>query len=462
MPSSLYVPVLIAGMLITGSSNSLWSKWQDMQCVENCADPNPARHVLYEQPVWQTLQMFLGEMLCFLPVLYSWLSAKRTQSSVQLRSDSEEESAVGFGEAPAADSKAQTIVEPLHGWKCLLLWFPAACDLTGTTLMNVGLLYTPVSIYQMTRGALVLFVGVLSVIFLRRKLWPYQWVSLVTVMAGVSLVGFSGSMIKDAVKETNLTSTITAISLSEDVPSPQPVEEPEVTKVLVGVFFILFAQVFTATQFVVEEKIMARYSVGPLKAVGLEGLFGALSIVLAMPLLAHYADVSPFFDLPRGWHQMIDTPAVLWSGIVIAFSISLFNFFGLSVTRHVSATARSLTDTCRTLSIWIVSLGLGWEALLWPMSLLQIAGFALLLTTCSQFLFNNLVRPPLAILRPTSGPLHADALDDPTEADEGRALLSEHSLDETAALPADLGQGGYDALPPSERTNTDASIPRSS
>ncbi len=40
--------------------------------------------------------------------------------------------------------------------------------------MNVGLLYAPVSIYQMTRGALVLFVGVLSVIFLRRRLWLYQ------------------------------------------------------------------------------------------------------------------------------------------------------------------------------------------------------------------------------------------------------------------------------------------------
>lgn len=31
---------------------------QDMQCVENCDDPDPKRHVLYEQPVWQTLQMF--------------------------------------------------------------------------------------------------------------------------------------------------------------------------------------------------------------------------------------------------------------------------------------------------------------------------------------------------------------------------------------------------------------------
>ena len=123
---------------------------------------------------------------------------------------------------------------------------------------------------------------------------------------------------------------------------------------------------------------MGRYAVAPLVAVGFEGLFGALSIVLAMPLLARYASVSPFFDLPRGWHQMSDTPSVLYSGLVIALSISLFNFFGLSVTRHLSATARSLTDTCRTLSIWIVSLGLGWEVLLWPISLLQIAGFGLL------------------------------------------------------------------------------------
>ena len=123
---------------------------------------------------------------------------------------------------------------------------------------------------------------------------------------------------------------------------------------------------------------MSRYSVAPLVAVGYEGFFGALTIVLAMPLLSRYASVSPFFDLPRGWHQMIDTPSVLWSGVVIAFSISLFNFFGLSLTRHVSATVRSLTDTCRTILIWIVSLGLGWEVLVWPMSVLQVAGFGLL------------------------------------------------------------------------------------
>lgn len=128
---------------------------------------------------------------------------------------------------------------------------------------------------------------------------------------------------------------------------------------------------------------MSRYSVAPLVAVGWEGLFGALSILIIMPILPLLRPSLPesqqqFFDLPRGFRQMMDTPAVLWSGVAIAISISLFNFFGLSVTRHVSATARSLTDTCRTLSIWIISLGLGWEKLLWPISLLQVAGFGLL------------------------------------------------------------------------------------
>lgn len=33
-----------------------------MQCVENCNDPDPRNHVLYEQPVWQTLQMFRASL----------------------------------------------------------------------------------------------------------------------------------------------------------------------------------------------------------------------------------------------------------------------------------------------------------------------------------------------------------------------------------------------------------------
>ncbi|KAH8107183.1 hypothetical protein BXZ70DRAFT_885192 [Cristinia sonorae] len=464
MVSSFYLPMLVAGMLITGSSNSLWSKWQartplidtlDMQCVENCADPNPRNHVLYEQPIWQTLQMFLGEMLCFLPVILTWLNAKRQSASpVQLTHDHDETQVDQEEEPSSSNPKGfpDSGPQPLRGWSYLLLWLPAACDLTATTLMNIGLLYTPVSIYQMTRGALVLFVGTFSVIFLRRRLWLYQWVSLFTVMLGVSLVGYSGSLIKDAVKDAALT-----VLGMAPLPPPEPIEEPEVTKVLVGVLFVLFAQVFTATQFIFEEKIMSRYTVSPDIAVGFEGLFGALTILISFPFISisPLADptspsYSPFFDLPRGWSQMINTPTVLWSGIAIAFSISFFNWFGLSVTKYLSATVRSLTDTCRTLSIWIISLGLGWEKLLWPISLLQVTGFSLVVY--GTFLFNGLVNPPSFL--PWLRPPHTAPDSSPTlveQEEESRHLLAEHTLDETAALPADLGQSGFDIIPPLEQ-----------
>jgi len=308
--------------------------------------------------------------------------------------------------------------------------------------MNIGLLYTPVSIYQMTRGALVLFVGVLSVIFLRRRLWFYQWASLLIVMGGIALVGLSGSMISDTIKESPLGNLLSL--MAEGKYEPEPIEKPEATTVLVGVFFILFAQIFTATQFVLEEKIMGRYAVAPLVAVGLEGFFGFITVLVFVPILSipSIASKSPFFDLTRGWHQTVDNPAVLWSGIVVAFSIAFFNFFGLSVTRQVSATARSLTDTCRTLAIWIVSLGLGWEKLLFPISLLQVLGFSLLVY--GTFLFNNLVKAPPCLPMPRV----SDVAPQPSgDAEEAEGLLAHSPLEETAILPADLGQSGYDVVP---------------
>ncbi|KAF9264855.1 hypothetical protein L218DRAFT_998335 [Marasmius fiardii PR-910] len=423
MPTSFYVPFLLAGMIIT-----------DMQCVENCDDPDIHRRVLYEQPVWQTLQMFLGEMLCFIPVIFSWLNSRRKTANVQLPADIESDT--------DTQNKVDSSSAPLSGWKVLLLWIPAVCDLTGTTLMNVGLLYTPVSIYQMSRGSLVLFVAFLSVTFLRRRLWLYQWTSLLIVMAGVALVGYSGSLIKDAVKEAvNILPRLFAPNA--DLPPPEPNGQPEATAALIaieGVLFILFAQVFTATQFVVEEKILGRYSVPPLVAVGYEGFFGAITILLFIPILSipSIASKSPFFDLRRGWDQMINTPTVLYSGCAIACSIALFNFFGLSVTRHVSATARSLADTCRTLFIWLISLGLGWEKILFPITLLQVLGFSLLVY--GTFLFNDLVSIPPCI----PGPERGETLVDP---EEGEGLLSNSTLDETAVLPADLGQSGFDVVP---------------
>jgi drug/metabolite transporter (DMT)-like permease len=73
----------------------------------------------------------------------------------------------------------------------------------------------------------------MSVIFLKRKLYLYQWTSLFIVMGGICLVGLSGSMIKNAIKESQPLGCF-------DAPPP---DDLEAGRVLLGIFFILFAQI---------------------------------------------------------------------------------------------------------------------------------------------------------------------------------------------------------------------------
>ncbi|KAH8923092.1 hypothetical protein BT69DRAFT_1312482 [Atractiella rhizophila] len=427
MAAQSIIPVLVTGMLVTGVSNSLWTKYQDMQCVENCQDEDVSKHKEYSQPVWQTLVMFIGETFCLivfllLSQLRKWRSSSPTKqgyqpvstsvphdSAVAIQDDDEDvltsrahvkrdnASHVPHGEIGAAplplpvglddpeiileghavaDQEDAKTKEVKGLFLSLLFWFPAACDILATTLMNTGLLFVPVSVYQMTRGALVLFVGTFSVIFLKRKLGVDKWVSLVIVVLGVAVVGYANA--------------VGSGKKGEDVGSN--IDEG-VGLAILGVSMIAFAQIFTATQFVVEEKIMERYSIEPLRAVGYEGIYGLTTTSISIAILHVVIGRTDkgrggYFDATAGFHQIMDNPTVWGSSIAIAISIAFFNFFGLGVTRSVSATARSTIDTCRTLGIWVVSLGLGWETFRW----LQVVGFALLVY--GTFAFNGIVTLP--------------------------------------------------------------------
>ncbi|KAK3067477.1 hypothetical protein LTR53_015628, partial [Teratosphaeriaceae sp. CCFEE 6253] len=219
MASRGTIPILVAFMLLTGCSNTLLTKYQDMQCVTDC---DTARPKVFEQPVMQTLQMFVGESGCWLVVLLGYL-LRRTRKgpdhdplediayeTVARENENREEEDDGDGDL----SLSQTLVDPtnvvakpfvdgedlhaerrpLEGWRITVLALPAICDILGTTLMNAGLLFVAASIYQMTRGALVLFVGLFSVLFLKRHLSGWKWASLFIVVLGVAVVGLAGAL----------------------------------------------------------------------------------------------------------------------------------------------------------------------------------------------------------------------------------------------------------------------------
>lgn len=382
-------------MLLTGVCNTLLTKYQDNQCVRNCDDPDVGRRKRFEQPVLQTAQMFVGEMGCWLVVglmsLHRRYLARRSPSQRGYEAVNTNENAADVTSDSAEDWDPQVDkASVLRGLRIMLLSLPAICDICGTTLMNAGLLLVAASIYQMTRGALVLFVGLFSVIFLRRHLRLFQWLSLVGVVLGVAIVGLAGALWPDEKAASSGSDSVEGLNAGNGL--------SDAAAAVIGVLLIAGAQIFTATQFVLEEWMMENSPIDPIKVVGWEGIFGFSVTVLVM-IIMHLAvgrtDAGRYgyFDMAEGWRQMRTNSQIGISSILIMISIGGFNYFGLAVTRSVSATSRSTIDTCRTLFIWIVSLGLGWETFKW----LQIVGFGLLVY--STFLFNGIVQPPLRCLQ---------------------------------------------------------------
>jgi drug/metabolite transporter (DMT)-like permease len=335
-----------------------------MQCVADCDTHHPKT---FEQPVLQTLQMFIGESGCWLVVFASFLfnrfvrgsnSAEEAEYTPVARRDSsdlEEEldaasddmdDDVAHGNLTASQTlidptniptkpfaDAEVLAherEPLTGWRITILALPAICDILGTTLMNAGLLFVAASIYQMTRGALVLFVGLFSVIFLRRHLGGWKWASLFIVVAGVALVGLAGVLEKGVPKlpgdtqpgpdvHDNLIRNYVRAAISS-------LETHTPAETILGITMIAGAQIFTASQFVLEESIMERYSMDPIQVVGWEGVFGFLVTLLATGILHLVVGRTPagkggYFDAREGFHEMFTNRTIAVTSLLIMVSI---------------------------------------------------------------------------------------------------------------------------------------------
>jgi len=302
--------------------------------VRNCNDPDITNRKHFEQPVLQTLQMFVGEMGSWLVIglnaLYWRLKSRPDRRMAQSTHGSDEQARL-LGGNNDEDTHNGVFPRNKNGAgtdagnqtrHILLLALPAACDILGTTLMNVGLLLVAASIYQMTRGTLVLFVGLFSVIFLRRRLYLFQWVSLIGVVVGVGVVGLAGAIFPQKIPGHDLKPGILAslTSQGQDQHGADPV------LATVGVLLIAGAQTFSASQFVLEEWILGNSVMEPIVVVGWEGTFGFVLTLIGMFVLhltiGRTADgIGGPFDAVEGWRQMTSSKEIAISSLLIMISI---------------------------------------------------------------------------------------------------------------------------------------------
>ncbi|XP_036405998.1 solute carrier family 35 member F6 [Megalops cyprinoides] len=336
-----YQLLLAAMMLTTGSINTLSAKWADNFSAPGCHDSTS--HT-FSHPFLQAVGMFLGELSC-LVVFYIMLCHDRRRPEPKINQG--------------------------QSFNPLLFLPPALCDMTATSIMYVALNMTSASSFQMLRGAVIIFTGLLSVAFLGRRLEASQWIGILITILGLVVVGLADF-----------------VSGNHDT--------HKLSDVITGDLLIVMAQIIAAVQMVLEEKFVYKHDVHPLRAVGTEGFFGFVILsILLIPMF--YIPVGSFSNNPRqvledaldAFCQIGHQPMIVLALLGNTVSIAFFNFAGISVTKEISATTRMVLDSLRTVVIWAVSLAVGWE----QFHGLQVLGFIILLIGAA--LYNGLHRPLL-------------------------------------------------------------------
>lgn len=339
-PRLIFIVVLLVA---TGSINTISTKWADYLKAYG-TDNKKERE--FQHPFVQSCFMFLGELSCLILFKILYFYYKRKQDGSLEEND---------------------LVRGNQSFNPLIFLPPAMCDMIGTSLMYIGMNFTYASSFQMLRGAVIVFVALLSVAFLQRTITTKMWTGISLVISGLIVVGTSDFFLKSEDKDTN--------------------------SLITGDLIIVAAQIILAAQMVYEEKFVNGKDIPPLQAVGWEGFFGfAVMSMLLIPFYFIHVP-APFSnnsrgvleDLPDAFTQMGNNKLIILSIVGTTISIAFFNFAGISVTKEMSATTRMVLDSIRILFIYLFSYSAGWQ----DFHPIQILGFTLLLLGMATY--NNLL-----------------------------------------------------------------------
>jgi hypothetical protein len=274
------------------------------------------------------------------------------------------------------------------GWKIYFISAaPSCCDLVGTALGNIGLLWIEPSVWQMLRGSMVLFSSLFCAFILKRAHYPFMWWSVLIIMIGEVIVGVSSVCSTGAAKE--------GVSSSQ---------------VVIAILLTVAAQVVQAGQIVVEDFFMHDLVVSPVFVVGLEGMWGTiLTCAIFLPATYYLGGEEGggiHEDTMDTFEMLKNSATIVIFVIVYVFVILCYNVTGMFVTSLTSAVVRTILEGVRTMCIWIVQVilhygflgsqygnhnpDIGEELSVW--SVMQFTGFALLFT--GMLLYNKILKVP--------------------------------------------------------------------
>ena len=342
-------------MLLSGSINTIANKLQQ--------NTTPLGISYSHHQKFITFCMFHGEVVCL--IIYYFIHGRKKEEKKIKQDDSN-------------DIEIKTIKKTPQP-KFYYFLFPAFFDFLASTSTSISLTYLAPSIYQMFRGAIIIFTCLGSIIFLKSKYYRHHVLGIIIVIIGLLIVGLN------------------AIFNNTGNSSEHP---------LAGIILVVTGQIFAASMFITEEKLLKKFNCHPLKVVGSEGCWGVCIYYIVLFIfyqlrcenwpknlrdgicIENLEGELRFEDAPFAILQLLCDYQLDCILLLYISSIAVFNLSGLLVTKYASSTSRTVVDTLRTILVWIFFLTM-------PLSIketfswLQLFGFIVLII--GSVIYNEIV-----------------------------------------------------------------------
>lgn len=311
----------------------------------------------YNHGLMQTAQMFLGEWMNLLIFFLTFSLQKNSLSS--LFSEMKENSRTN-------KSKMR--------YSKLWMGTTSFLDSLGSGLSISSLLLIPASVNMMLGGAIIIASTIISFFFFKRKIHRHHTLGCISTFTGFCIVGLSSIMgSKGSTHNGSSSSTILGISM---------------------VGLSIFISAFNAN---LQEYLFRRFEIPPQREIGLEGLFGTIWIFVLLMIFSFIPCMDPGLctmggpldDVVTGTIDMTANFGILFWSIVTILSMGLFNWTNVILVKKVSCLFSGFMGTMPTVTVWFVSLAIGYEKFDPKVSGIQFAGFLFLIF--GNFVFNEIL-----------------------------------------------------------------------